>query len=339
MLFSVSIFAQNPPRIAVYVAGDVKERKKNALGTRILAALVNSGRYMGIERSEAFLAEVEREHIRQRSGAIDDGQISELGKQFGVRYICVAAITPAFGAFQVSARVIDVETAQVIHIGESNSPLNNMDDFTWVSDEVVHVMFGGEPRPRPAPKRSGISIGAGGFFTSDLGGGIIRDSHTITMPHTAAGAYLFFDATYAKAVIGYSAGSGQWKGMPEPPDVQRATVNIGVYAKYPNFNLGTVRAFPLLGAEYAATVSGKMTRAGGNEEPFDGRDGRRKPSDFNTWRITLGGGADVGLTDNLFLRAEFLYGIRTANTHETSLSNETMLGHGPTVRVGTGFRF
>ena len=135
-------FVQDLPKIAVYVTGDVPNNEKDALGTRMLASLVNSGRYMGIERSNAFLAEIDKEHIKQRSGAIDDSQISELGKQFGVKFVCVAAITPAFGDFQVSARIVDVETAQVIFIGESASPLKSMADLARVSDQVVKNMFG-----------------------------------------------------------------------------------------------------------------------------------------------------------------------------------------------------
>jgi hypothetical protein len=133
---------QNLPKIAVYVTGDVPNNEKEALGTRMLASLVNSGRYMGIERSNSLLAEIEKEHIKQRSGAIDDNQISALGKQFGVKFVCIAAITPAFGDFQVSARIVDVETAQVIFIGESASMLKSMADLARVSDQVVKNMFG-----------------------------------------------------------------------------------------------------------------------------------------------------------------------------------------------------
>jgi hypothetical protein len=130
------------PKIAVYVTGDVTNNEKEALGTRMLASLVNSGRYKGIERSNAFLAEIEKEQVRQRSGAIDDGQISELGRQFGVKFICIASITPAFGEFQVSARIVNVETAEVDFIGESSGQLKSMDDLSRISDKVVENMFG-----------------------------------------------------------------------------------------------------------------------------------------------------------------------------------------------------
>jgi len=121
-------FAQDKQKIAVYVTGDVSNNEKEALGTQMLVSLVNSGRYKGIERSNSFLAEIEKEQEKQRSGAIDDNQISELGRQFGVKFVCIAAITPAFGEFQVSARIVDVETAQVEFIGASSGKLKSMAD-------------------------------------------------------------------------------------------------------------------------------------------------------------------------------------------------------------------
>ena len=147
MVMASAAFAQDLPKIAVYVTGNVGADEKEALGTRILTSLVNSGRYMAIERSNAFLAEIDKEHIKQRSGAIDDSQISELGKQFGVKFVCIAAITPAFGDYQVSARIVDVETAVVVFIGESASPLKSMADLARVSDQVVKNMFGGQTTP------------------------------------------------------------------------------------------------------------------------------------------------------------------------------------------------
>jgi hypothetical protein len=140
-LFSAAAFAQDLPRIAVYVTGEIGDNEKKMLGTRMLSTLINSGRYRGIERSNAFLAEVEKEHVKQRSGDIDDGQISEVGKQFGVKFVCIADITPGFGAYQVSARIVNVETAEVPFIGDASSPLKTMDDLEQVSVEVVRKML------------------------------------------------------------------------------------------------------------------------------------------------------------------------------------------------------
>ena len=152
-LFCAAAFAQDLPRIAVYVTGNVGDDEKKALGTRMLASLINSKRYKGIERSNSFLAEIEKEQEKQRSGAIDDGQISELGKQFGVKFVCIADITPVLGAFQISARIVDVETAEVAFIGESYSALKNVIDLVKVSDQVVKNMFGEEAKSTLAPKQ------------------------------------------------------------------------------------------------------------------------------------------------------------------------------------------
>jgi uncharacterized protein (TIGR02145 family) len=167
---------QDLPKIAVYVTGDVPNNEKDALGTRMLASLVNSGRYMAIERSNAFLAEIDKEHVKQRSGAIDDGQISELGKQFGVKFVCIAAITPAFGDFQISARIVDVETAVVVFIGESSGQLKSMDDLSRISDNVVENMFGGKTSKAqtPAVAVSKPKPASGTTFTDSRDGKVYR---------------------------------------------------------------------------------------------------------------------------------------------------------------------
>ena len=135
--------AQTGPRqqIAVYVTGDRSDGERKALGTKLLAALVNSGRYTAIERTDDFLATIDSEHMKQRSGSVDENQISQLGKQFGVKFVCIADITQAFGAFQVSARIIDVETARVISVGDDHSALKNMDDLENVSFRVVRALL------------------------------------------------------------------------------------------------------------------------------------------------------------------------------------------------------
>ena len=190
MLMASAAFAQDLPKIAVYVTGNVGADEKEALGTRMLASLVNSGRYMAIERSNAFLAEIDKEHIKQRSGAIDDSQISELGKQFGVKFVCIAAITPAFGDYQVSARIIDVETAVVVFIGESASPLKSMADLARVSDQVVKNMFG----VRAAPERE---FASGDIFFPSKKGMVLT-----TAQMNPKGKHMYYTRVAVKEVSG-----------------------------------------------------------------------------------------------------------------------------------------
>jgi formylglycine-generating enzyme required for sulfatase activity len=142
LLFSATALSQDLPRIAVYVTGAKEQGTNKALSTRMLSALVNSGRYRAVERSDEFLNKLATEHTKQRSGAINDDQIKKLGKQFGVDFVCITDITTALGSNLVSARIVDVESAEVIAMGDTNSPLQSLDDLTNASIQIVAMMFG-----------------------------------------------------------------------------------------------------------------------------------------------------------------------------------------------------
>ena len=150
ILFSMTAMAQDLPKIAVYVTGDLPDNNKRVLGSQMLTSLVNSGRYSGMERPGAFFAEAERKRTAEYEGVINDGQISELGKEFGVRYVCIADVVPAFGTFQIEARIVDVETSEIVLYGESRSPLKTVDELTQVLEAVVKIIFGEQPEQTPA---------------------------------------------------------------------------------------------------------------------------------------------------------------------------------------------
>jgi len=143
-VFSQTSEAPTKEKIAVYVTGSVRANEKKALGTKILVELINSGRYRAVERSDDFVKELDREQSKQQSGAVDDNQITAIGKQFGVQVICIADLTPAFGSYLISARLIDVESAEIMAIAEVNNSINSIDDLSAASKEVVRVILGGK---------------------------------------------------------------------------------------------------------------------------------------------------------------------------------------------------
>ena len=154
--------AQGKPKIAVYATGAEEQGTNKALETHMLTALVNSGQYKAVERSEEFLAQLAAERIKQHSGAIENEQIKKLGKQFGVDFICIADITPALGSNMVSVRIVNVETAEVAAVGYADSPLKVLPDLADASLRIVEMMFGvaeqpvqeeiPEPEPEPEPE-------------------------------------------------------------------------------------------------------------------------------------------------------------------------------------------
>jgi hypothetical protein len=126
-------FAQQEQKVAVYVTGNFGANEKKALGNKMLSSFIKSG-FKAIENENAFLAQIQE--------PADNRQISGAGKAAGARYVCIADITPVLGSYQVSARLIDVETATITNMGEASSPLRTIDDMGVASDKVVASMFG-----------------------------------------------------------------------------------------------------------------------------------------------------------------------------------------------------
>jgi hypothetical protein len=134
---------QNKPKVAVYIADGGQGRGiGELLRTYMLEGLVNSDMYVAIERSEEFLKQLHNEHFKQRSGDVDDSQISRLGKQAGVDVVCVVKVAPGIGDYQLSARMIDVETAKIMRIGVTNSSLRSTDNMTKAANELVGKILG-----------------------------------------------------------------------------------------------------------------------------------------------------------------------------------------------------
>ena len=133
--FSLTAFAQQK-KVAVYVTGQQTGVNK-VLGDKLVEAFAKSGKYIAIERTSSFLAELSKEQNYQRTGAVDDNELSRLGKQFGVQLVCVADISEVFGQKYVSARLINVESAEVVNTSNTNSNLDNMGELLKVADKIA----------------------------------------------------------------------------------------------------------------------------------------------------------------------------------------------------------
>jgi hypothetical protein len=150
MLSCSTAFAQGLPKIAVFMTDNQDASVSRALATELVDALVKSKQYNVIERSDEFIAEINREHTIQRDGSIDDNEIRRLGKRYGAQFVCVVDIRPVLGVFQVSTRIINIETAQVVSTGLAKSQLRTATDFMEASCEVVVDMLGGKPCRTPS---------------------------------------------------------------------------------------------------------------------------------------------------------------------------------------------
>ncbi|MCL2097588.1 MAG: fibrobacter succinogenes major paralogous domain-containing protein [Bacteroidales bacterium] len=133
-----AVFGQEKTKLAVYVHGDAREAEKKVVGARIISTIVKSDKYAAVERTADFLAELSREQGYQYSGSVDDGQIIKLGKQFGVKMVCVADV----GGSDLFARMIDIETGLVASVsGRHGVSLSNLDNLISNANALIENLL------------------------------------------------------------------------------------------------------------------------------------------------------------------------------------------------------
>jgi len=126
------------PTMAVYVTGDLESKRKSDMRDLISNDFVNSHKYDIVERGQEFLEELQKEQLKQRSGSVDEGQISELGKQSGVQFVCVTKVTEFNDSTKtIYIQLINVETAKVIASDIAHKKLENPEEFKAVSKKIV----------------------------------------------------------------------------------------------------------------------------------------------------------------------------------------------------------
>lgn len=237
-LFVLSVAAASAfgaeKNVAVYMAGREPAGATGVhkvMGGELEKALSRSGKYVAINRTEEILAELDKEHVYARSGAVDDAGIMEIGKQFGVQYLCIVEISDLRDAsFYLAARLVDVVTAKNIKTATAVSDLYNSREMMDVAQQIAWELVGekgkgGDKKAPPSgsssysgaggrsqvyvapkPKRKWMSAGFSGYYDSDFGGGLVwsPSGQVVAMPDHGMGASVFFDLSYVEMFVGYS---------------------------------------------------------------------------------------------------------------------------------------
>jgi len=199
----------------------------------------------------------------------------------------------------------------------------------------------------------GLSAGGGALFDMSLNNGVKVDSDgmkgSLGHNNTSFGGFIFFDATYVEVDIGFAYGilkpyaKDDAKDLKDDKDTTAMQLNFALLGKYP-IEVGSFTIFPLLGVSYNFVLSakrdGKTLKNAKDEEIA---------KDLSQFGILGGIGADFGLTDSLYLRAEALFQLRLASKYQndTKKGLEDMgakggkptLGVGPVIKVALGYKF
>jgi len=122
------IFAQETPLLAVYAYGASDAGINRSFGNKLLATMVQSGKYAEIANTEAFYEDIEKN---------GNSQIAQSAKLHGADYVCIVSIAEAFGTYSFSARLVNISDSQVLKTATADRSLKSMDDLTIVSNELA----------------------------------------------------------------------------------------------------------------------------------------------------------------------------------------------------------
>ena len=106
ILIIVSLCCSAQTKVAVYVTSsdDTEKGILKIIGSELTSAIVATKEYSAVERTSDFLSKIAEEQAFQRTGAVDDAQISALGKQFGVDMVCVVDVIKFKDIYYINAR-------------------------------------------------------------------------------------------------------------------------------------------------------------------------------------------------------------------------------------------
>jgi hypothetical protein len=292
----------------------------------------------------------------------DENCVIVLGSAIGADFIVRGIISKVQTLFTLSVEIYETDNGNLVASSDPirSESLGDLLEKARVTCGEMYKTFVESYIPPPEPaaqepsqqRKSGIdiSVGAGGVMSLGFGGGVTwPDGGRIKMPYSGGGAYLYLDASYTEMFFGYTSGNGRWESPnsadPENlPYMPRACINAGLFAKFPFTLYGGVKLFPLFGLDYEASISGKIKNPDGSEYIFDGADDRPDANALSSLWFKAGAGIDFGMGKTMYLRSEFIYGVRAANTFESLCADRIQevwaeFGQGFAVRIGIGAKF
>jgi len=126
--------------VAVYMAGQEPQNAKGVhsiMGGELARVMSESDKYTAVDRTEAILEQLDREHVYQRSGAVDDDQIKTIGHQLGVQYLCISNINPVGKRYYLDTRFVDIVTAEIKRSVTATSTLKDADEMARVGRNIA----------------------------------------------------------------------------------------------------------------------------------------------------------------------------------------------------------
>jgi hypothetical protein len=144
--FTLVLYGQDVPKIAVLNAtlGENVDINASAIvADRINEQFVTSPEYRVTDR--VYISNIQEEKKFQLSGDVSESDIKALGETFGADYICVPHVSILGSTYTISARLIEVETAEVID-QKSERMQGSIDILYDLAEMVGTALVGGESK-------------------------------------------------------------------------------------------------------------------------------------------------------------------------------------------------
>lgn len=139
--------AQTPKnKVAVYMtATDVNQGYKKVIGSKMVEKITQSPNYTAVERTSDFLHALKSEQEYSVSGEVRDSQIAKIGQRLGVKFVAVVDVTELsdFEQVFVDARMINVETGEIIATASANDVVDSMNKLVGIAEKVSSGLTGG----------------------------------------------------------------------------------------------------------------------------------------------------------------------------------------------------
>ena len=142
ILFASVVFGQTEKqKVVIWVDG--KNTDINiVLADQLVSVITSGGKFIAIDRSVDFLHALRNEEEYMESGNVADDQIAQLGRQFGANLICVAKVNQVANTNYVSARIINIETAQVMATANTHNDFRTIEAIVSVCESLASQLLG-----------------------------------------------------------------------------------------------------------------------------------------------------------------------------------------------------
>ena len=130
-------------KVAVFVDGpNAGEGVADFLGSKMVIAITDNGKYTAVERTKEFLSQIYKSAGYDRGAEVDASTIAGVGKQYGADIVCAVVVKTVLNEKYVSARLINVETAEVLSAADGSKNYSTVSDLSDLAQEVTQKLFG-----------------------------------------------------------------------------------------------------------------------------------------------------------------------------------------------------